>query len=995
MTLSTDPNHPGLKEGDAISAYTVKRTGEIREISAFFYELEHLETGARHFHISRADAENTFGVAFKTVPTDSTGVAHILEHTALCGSAKYPVRDPFFSMLKRSLSTFMNAFTAADWTMYPFSTENRKDFYNLMSVYLDAAFFPKLEELSFKQEGHRMELESDPDNPGASRLVFKGVVYNEMKGAMSSPDQVLVRSLMNALYPDTTYRNNSGGDPDIIPELTYEQLRAFHRHHYHPSNSFFYTYGNMPLAEHLAFIHDHALGSFQRIDPGTDVPLQPRWPEPKRVTCPYPLGETEDAAKKYQVCVAWLTADIRDSFDVLVMTLLGQILLGNAAAPLRKALIDSGLGTALSDGTGYDSDNRDTLFAAGLKDVRKADAETIEAIVLDVLETLATEGIESELIESAIHQLEFHRKEVTNSPYPYGIKLLLAFAGAWMHGGQPERILKLEADLERLRDELERGRFFEEKIRSVFLENPHRVVFTLEPDQEMEARANRRTADRLQERRAALSDAELTILDRDAGALAELQDAAEDISCLPTLELEDIPPSVKRVAPSRITDWGAAYEQPTSGIFYFSAAAGIAALDVPLHPLLPFFCHAATRVGTRLRDYSELVRRIDAYTGGIGLGAHARIAFDGSGTCIPFVSFNGKCLDRNQDKLFDIIREVSTEYDFSDRERVKNLLMEYRASLESMVVHNGHRLAMSLASRRFSLAGSLSESWHGVGQLRFIKGLTDDLTDEKLEALSEDLADIGRTVFVPDNLKIALIGDPEAVGGGSNFVTGSRELSEMSGPLSDTAAFQLSIQPGENGVPREGWVTSTSVSFVASAFKTVRLEHGDAPALAAAAKLLRSMYLHREIREKGGAYGGFALYNPETGLFCFGSYRDPHILATLNAYEGASDFIRSGSYTEEDIKETVLQVCSEIDKPDPPGPEARKAFYRKIILLSDESRERFKSGLLRLTRERMMGVAEKYFGPERDEAVAVISGAQQLKAANHKLGDRPLTVHQI
>ncbi|MBW1695141.1 MAG: insulinase family protein [Deltaproteobacteria bacterium] len=251
MNTSIDKNNPDLKEAVTVYGYSIKHAVELREINSLFYLLEHTSTGARHAHISNSDKENTFSVAFKTVPSDSTGVAHILEHTALCGSSKFPVRDPFFSMLKRSLSTFMNAFTSSDWTMYPFSTQNRKDFYNLMNVYLDSAFYPTIDELSFKQEGHRLELADDTQDTDSIKLVYKGVVYNEMKGAMSSPNQVMVRSILNAIYPETTYSNNSGGDPAVIPQLTYDQIKAFHRRHYHPSNAFFYTYGNLPLSDHL------------------------------------------------------------------------------------------------------------------------------------------------------------------------------------------------------------------------------------------------------------------------------------------------------------------------------------------------------------------------------------------------------------------------------------------------------------------------------------------------------------------------------------------------------------------------------------------------------------------------------------------------------------------------------------------------------------------------------------------------------------------------
>ena len=1003
MDVTLDQNNPGLKQGDNISGYFIKKVAKLEEINSVFYELEHTLTGARHIHISKNDEENTFGVAFKTVPVDSTGVAHILEHTVLAGSNRFPVRDPFFSMLKRSLSTFMNAFTSSDWTMYPFSTQNRKDFYNLMDVYLDAAFFPKIDELSFKQEGHRLEVENDLKEAGSVRLVYKGVVYNEMKGAMSSPDQVLIQFLLKALYPDTTYSHNSGGDPVVIPSLTYDQLKVFHTRHYHPSNSFFYTYGNMPLKEHLNFIQEKILKKFERIDPKTDVLSQPRWNKPRKIINKYPLGESEDPSKKCQVCVAWLTADIKDFFEILVFTLLEQILLGNSASPLRKALIDSKLGTALSDGTGFHDDNRDTMFVCGLKDVEETAAEKIETIIFDTLKSLADKGVDKKLIESAIHQIEFHRKEVTNTPYPYGIKLLLTISGGWLHGGDPERILRFDADLDRLREELSKGLFFENRIKSYFLDNPHRVLFTLAPDQLMERKENDRVAVELDSVRASLSRSDIKKIQEDTKALRRLQESIEDVSCLPTLELEDIPPSVKSV--KETTKYGAAaacYNQPTSGIFYFEMAAGAGSFRKQLIPLIPFFCFALPRTGTTMRDYTEMAQLIDAYTGGIGLSSNSRTSFEEKGLCLPFISFSGKCLVRNQGKMFEIIQELLCKFAFSDLVRLKSLLFEYRAGLESMVVQNGHSLAMMLASRNLSTTCALSEIWHGVHQLQTIKKITDDLEEDKLKSIFSDLLSIGKNLFTRSNLKIALIGEDHPLSAASSSI-GSMQK----------ALFHSPLEGGKGGVPvdgfaapkiefddkiiREGWSTSSAVSFVAQAFKTVRMEHEDAPALSVISKILRSMYLHREIREKGGAYGGFAIYNSEDGIFNFGSYRDPHISATLKVYDGAAAFINSGHFVDEDVKEAILQVCSGIDRPDPPGPEAQKAFYRKIVSLSDETRKAFKERLLSLTRNGVVEVAAKYFDSNKSErSVAVISGEQKLKEANEKLAhDSRLKLYRI
>jgi presequence protease len=995
MNQVNDPGNPGLLPGAEIGGYVLKRIVELTEIESFYYELQHVKTGAKHVHISRNDQENTFSVAFKTVPKDSSGVAHILEHTVLCGSRKYPVRDPFFSMLKRSLSTFMNAFTSSDWTMYPFCTQNRKDFYNLMDIYLDAAFFPLLSEVNFKQEGHRLEFEETPEE--RMKLVYKGVVYNEMKGAMSSADQVMGRSLLNALYPDTTYQYNSGGDPSEIPRLTYAQLKNFHRQHYHPSNAFFYTYGDIALKEHLAFIEEKILKGFTKIDPNTDVDPQPRWDKPRIATYYYPFSKSEDPTKKCQAALAWLQADILNTFEVLILSILEQILIGNPASPLRKALIDSRLGTALSDGSGYGSDTRDTMFAIGLKGVELSSSEKIEALILDTLKALVQKGIEPELVESAIHQIEFHRKEVTNTPYPYGIKLLLAFGGSWFHGVDPVRILQFDADLEKLRKKIAQGPFLEKKIQEYFIDNTHRVLFKLVPDQEKEEKENQKLDAELKSIQEGLSAQEMEKIRQDAEALKKLQETPEDLTVLPTLELSEIPPEVQKVKESAETDSAMLYQQPTSGIFYLASAAGVGNLNQDLISLAPFFCYALPRSGVRNRDYTEVVRRIDLYTGGISLSVQARTEYaepglESPGTCVPFVTLNGKCLVRNIGKMFEIVEEFVKDYNFSDLDRLKSLLLEYRAKVESAIVQNGHRLAISMASRNFSTASALSELWQGIHQVKTIKHLTENLTNERLENIADNFMNIGKIIFTKDNLKLALIGEEKPLEEGVSLAE-SMFKGLASGIGNGFIQPALSI---EKVAPREGWSTSSAVSFVARAFETVRFGHDDAPALSVIAKLLRSLYLHREIREKGGAYGGFSIYSPEDGQFCLASYRDPHIVNTLNVYEKAFDFIRSGDFSDEDIKEALLQVCSEIDKPDPPGPAARKAFYRTILSLSDEARDMYKKQLLTLNRDRIIRVAEKYFHADSStHGVAVISGEEKLALANKQLGGRPLSVFKI
>jgi Zn-dependent M16 (insulinase) family peptidase len=996
MTEQKDPNNADLHVQDEIFGYRIENIIPLKEINAHCYRLTHLATGARHVHISTQDRENTFGVTFKTVPSDSTGVAHILEHTVLCGSEKYPVRDPFFSMLKRSLSTFMNAFTASDWTMYPFSTQNAKDYYNLMDVYLDAAFFPNIEELSFKQEGHRLEIENDSRDDGTQNLVYKGVVYNEMKGAMSSPDQVMVRSILKALYPDTTYSNNSGGDPKEIPSLTHARLKAFHQRHYHPSNAYFYTYGNLPLKKHLEFISSKIMGRFSAINPQTEVPSQPRWENPRSMRATYALAPSEDPARKSQVCLAWLVGDVRNSFDVLVFAVLEQILIGNSASPLRKALMDSGLGTALSDGTGFDADNRDTLFACGLKDTDEASADRIEKMIFEVLDNLVKEGIERELVDSAIHQIEFHRKEITNSPYPYGLKLLLSIAGSWLHGGDPERVLQLDADLQQLQARLDQGRFLESCIQSFLIDNPHRIRLILVPDQEKARKEEERLATELKTIQSGLTAEERTRIEQDATRLKELQESQEDIGCLPTLELGDIPPDVPSYSPSTVADklplW--CYAQPTSGIFYFNMTASAGVPDAQL-PWIPFLGYAFTKLGTRKHSYTQMARRIDAVTGGLSLAANARAPWARSQTCLPLFSLNAKCLGRNIDPMFAIVEEFIQSVDFSDLGRLEQLLGEYQAGLESMIVHNGHRLAISLASRTFSPASALSELWGGVYHVRTIREFTRKRDASKLAALAKDLDEMTRSILKPGNIILAAIGEKPLVDQATALIEASDTLAAFRRPHASPELDPLNIQP-EQQTPCEGWSTSSAVAFVARTLPTAPQGHPDAPLLAVLSKVLRSLYLHREIREKGGAYGGFAHYNPDNGLFSLASYRDPHIVRTLKVFDGVAEFMHSGPVTGEDVKEAVLQVCSEIDKPDPPGPAARKAFSRLIVGLTDADRKDFKRQLLEVTPQKLSAVVERYFAVgDARVGTAVIAGADQLEKANTQLADKPLKLQAI
>jgi Zn-dependent M16 (insulinase) family peptidase len=992
------------KPGQKLCGYTIKEITKLETIDSTMIQLEHIKTKARHIHILNTDKENTFSVFFRTVPTDSSGVAHILEHTVLCGSKKFNVRDPFFSMIKRSLSTFMNAFTASDWTMYPFATQNKKDYYNLMNVYLDAAFFPRIDELSFKQEGHRLEiLENDKKD---IELEYKGVVYNEMKGAMSSPGQVLGRSLLSALYPDTTYKNNSGGEPSDIPTLTLESLKDFHSKYYHPSNSYFYTYGNLPLEESLSFICEKVLDHFDLLDINSKVPPQTRWDAPKVITQAYAYSDSDDISKKYQACVAWLTCDVKDSFEILVLTILEQILLGNSASPLRKALIDSKLGAALADSTGFDPDNRDTMFSCGLKDISRDCAVKVEKIIFDTLKEIANKGIEQNLIDSAIHQIEFHRKEITNTPYPFGIKLLLSFAGTMIHDGDPVSCINIDKDLDKLKEHTKNGGFLESKIKQYFLENQHRVLFIIEPDTQLSQKTIEDTKKELKSILKQKTKQDLEKISEDAKTLEALQEKEEDVSILPTLDLADVPPEIEIMKPDKIkgVSFSSCYDKATSGILYFTCPVGAGSIPPELFGLVPFFCQSFTNSGTHKNTYDKIAKLMDLYTGGVSVSPFAGSYFSKEAQSHSFLAIQGKALDRNIEKMFDLIKEFIEDYSFRDFERLKSLLLQYQAGMESSIVSSGHRYAISLASMNLSKASYINELWHGIAQYQLIKKITEQFNSQNntnqgnknkvLETLSENLIKIAQSILKKDNFKPAIIGGKEAI------ITAEGKILSIHDHLvngSEKAFFTPDIS-FKKDLPFDGWYTNTSVSFVGQSFKTARITHEDSSGLSVISKILRSLYLHREIREKGGAYGGFAIYNSEEGLFSFGSYRDPHIKRTLDVYKNACDFIINGEYSQTDVKEAILQVCSEIDKPETPGPSAMKAFYRNITKLDDDIRQQFKDSLLRLDKKKIQAIAETYFTiGEEEKGTAVISNKTNLEKANTQFaaGQKNLTLFQV
>lgn len=936
-----------------------------------FQEYRHRATGARHLHLAADDPHNAFMVAFLTVPQDSTGVAHILEHTSLCGSRRYPVRDPFFMMIRRSLNTFMNAFTSSDWTAYPFASQNKKDFNNLLDVYLDATFFPLLDERDFAQEGHRIEFVV-PDDPN-SELAFKGVVFNEMKGALSSPVQRLGLALQSRLFPTTTYHHNSGGDPEAIPDLTYEQLKAFHARHYHPSNAIFLTYGDISAAEHQERFEAQALGQFQKLQIDLAIPDERRRVAPITDSIYYPLDGTDDLADQTHIVLGWLLGPITDPLATLRARLLSDALLDNSSSPLRNALETSKLGTAPSPLCGFDTSTREATFICGLEGSNPEHAEAVEALVLEVLQRVAVEGVPQEAVDSALHQLELSEREITGDGFPYGLHLLMEALTPTIHGGDPVAALDSDPLLEQLRAESRAADFIPRLARQLLLDNPHRVRLTMAPDPELSAKQAAAEQQKLAALHAALAEADKARIVEQAQSLAERQQRQDDPERLPRVGLEDVPPDLKiaegvaRPLGGLPAHW---YAQGTNGMVYLQAVLDLPALEPDELDLLPLFCACLTEVGSAGRDYRTTQARQAAVTGGLSARANVRGGVDDVTQVKGVLVLAGKALARYHGELSELLWETLTGARFDELPRLRELVAQVRAQREESITDHGHMLALAAASAGLSPVAALNHRWDGLCGLKQLKALDEALDDtdalhafaERLERLRDRLRDMPRQLLV--------VSEAERQGAIAEALPTRWRSGRAT--LTPFALAAPDAQP-----PRQGFRVNTQVNFCAKAYPTVASSHPDAPALQVLGDFLRNGYLHRAIREQGGAYGGGASYHPDSGAFRFYSYRDPRLTETLTDFDRALDWLHDANHPPRTLEEAILGIIAAIDKPGSPAGEAVSAFFGALFGRTPEQRRTFRQRVLEVTLDDLRRVAATYLQPERARC-AVLGNARTL-----------------
>lgn len=953
---------------------------QLQEIGCELTQIVHEESGAQILHLGNADPENLFCLSFQTLPNRSDGAPHILEHTVLCGSEKYPVKDPFFAMIRRSLNTFMNAMTGDDMTFYPAASQVKKDFYNLLDVYVDAVFFPKLERLSFLQEGHRLEFAEALDS--SSPLLRKGVVYNEMKGAMASPDARSWYRIVQELYPDTPYRFNSGGEPAVIPQLTYEELRDFHRTFYHPSRCLFFFYGNFPLEEHLEYLERRLLSKTERLPPLPPIATQRRFQTPVRVSDTFPIAPGEELGGKGMILLGWLTARVTDPEEVLALAVLDLLLTGTDASPLKLALLKSGL--CKDAGSFISSDMADVPFLLMCKGCEKENADTLEQLVRSELTSVAEKGFAAEQIEAAIHQLEFSRTEIKGDSAPYGLSLFKR-CGPLVHFGiAPEVGLRVHTLFRNLRDRFAKPDAIATLIRRYLLNNSHLCRLVMIPDEGQAAREEAAEVQELAQVRSQLSPTEISDIISQAKALKGHQERQEgaDLEVLPRVTLADVPEkpqdfplSQRAEGPFQLFH----HDCFTNAIVYGGLCFDLPHLDEEELPFVELFTSLLTEVGAGGRDYVAQLDYLMAHTGGIDAGVSLSPQALDPTQFRPAITVSGKALDRKADRFFPLFVDLLTTADFSDSDRLKELLLQYDSALEHGLSSQGLRYATSMATAALSPAARIGDAWKGYRFYQTVRGVAREL-DTELPRLQHRLQSLQK--------RLLAAGQGHLVMSCSSEQLARYQKEKFFGLESLHARAESPWQVPLETAPRrlQGRIIASPVAFTCKAIAAIPYAHPDAPALMLAARLFDHTTLHPLVREQGGAYGAGASYSAHDSLFYFHAYRDPNLASTLAAFDLAVKKVAEGQFDARQLEEAKLTLIQKADSPISPGSRAGVGYGWWREKKSFEKRSEVRRRLLSATPEMCARAVAEHLLPGLSQGVVVtFAGKELLERENGRL----------
>jgi Zn-dependent M16 (insulinase) family peptidase len=957
-------------------AFDLVREQKIPEINSVAKLYVHKRTGARLLSIINDDENKVFAINFRTTPKDSTGVPHILEHSVLNGSEKYPVKEPFVELLKGSLATFVNAFTFPDKTCYPVASQNVQDFYNLIDVYVDAVLHPLISEQTLMQEGWHYEI-NDPNEP----LIYKGVVFNEMKGAYSSPDGVLETRVVESLFPRHIYGVDSGGDPRHIPDLTYENFRGFWETYYHPSNSFIYFYGNDDPEKRLELMEGY-LKPYKKKKVKSVVPLAKPFKRPKKMEFAYDAGEDKDIDKKHYLVVNWKLPDTSDPVLNFSLRILGHILIGTPASPLKKALLDSGLGEDLA-GIGMETELRHFIFSTGLKGTRQRHAKKIEKLILDALESLARDGIDPDMVAASMNTIEFRLRENNTGAYPVGIALMRRVLTTWIHDEDPFKLLAFEGPLNEIKQRLASDlRYFEGLIQVHLLDNTHRTTLRLKPDPELGKRFDEEEKARLAKIRESLNETQIGELVENTKELKlrqETPDAAEALESLPVLKLEDLEKQNKTI-PIEVLESQETkvlyHDLFTNGIVYLDLGFDLHALPRELLPLTEIFVRALLETGTDKEDYVKLSQRIGKSTGGIYGTAVTTTAF-GSRESVAKLFLRGKATMAQSAELLNILKDVLLSANFDNKERLKQIVLEEKAGLESGLVPSGHIYVNQRLRAQFGESGWAKDQISGIGYLFTLRELAIEV-DKKWKSVLQKLETM-REALINRNALICNVTLDAA-----NWQTFQPHLDSFLAalPAKEAKIAPFGVQPAPK---KEGLTIPAQVNYVGKGANLYDLGYEYDGSADVITGYLRMAYLWEKIRVQGGAYGAFCVFDDASGVFTFLSYRDPNVAATIDNYDKAAAFLKgldSSRLSDNELTKAIIAAVGDLDAYQLPDAKGYTSMLRYLTNRTDELRQEIREEVLSTNGEDFIAFGEVLEKVAQSNAVAVLGTQHAIESAN-------------
>ena len=960
-----------MEINEVYSGFRLDRIERIDEINGTAYEMKHEKSGARLIYIDSPDSNKVFNIAFRTTPHNSTGVAHIMEHSVLCGSRKFPLKEPFVELVKGSLNTFLNAMTYPDKTMYPVASKNDKDFHNLMDVYLDAVFYPRVREDAeiVMQEGWHYELENADDE-----LTYKGVVFNEMKGVYSSPDSVLERQMMRELFPDTTYGVDSGGDPDYITDLTYEEFQEFYRVHYHPSNSYIFLYGDMNIEEQLAFLNDEYLSHFDAIEVHTEVALQAPFTEGKVVSYPYSVGSEEPTDNRTLHSFAYVLPDVTPEHS-LAFEVLTHALLTSPAAPLKQALVKAGIG---SDVSGYYLDSIRqpmwTVQATGSNLDKQAD---LQRIVESTLQDLCDKGLDKELLEASLNSIEFALRESDFGGRPIGLAYIIRMMDNWLYDNDPLELLHYEEALTNIRNGLA-GTYFEDLIRHSILNNNHKVLVSIYPERGLQERKDAEVKEHLAAVKANMTTEEIDAIVEQTKRLKirqETPDSEEALASIPLLELADLNPNMEAVErrESKIGNTTVHFVPTfTKGINYVGLYFKLNCLTEEELFYADILSDILGRVDTSERGYEALAKDINMNLGGLSSDITA-ISKDGKrDEFTPLMIVRAKALHTKLPDLCRLINEVVQKADYSDDRRLTELVQESKAIWDNEAFRRGNSIVSQRVMAQVSAVGKFRDN----GNLGYYQKISELASNPAaLPLLPEKLAEVARKIFRANNVDIMFVGEEGELEAFKNLMKPLVETWDTTELSNDV--LQITRLSGNDGI-----VTAGKVQYVAQGGNFI--DHGfkHVGPMSVLETILRYEYLWIRIRVQGGAYGAFAnFYDDGNMIFC--SYRDPNLLETLDVYKELPQYLRDFTLTDREMRKYIIGTMSSLDLPMTPalrGPRAMGMYFSGAKL---EDKVEFRKQVIVCKPDDIVALADVVEPVLNDNHICTMGNEQKIKDAGN------------